>query len=216
MGTGPESTARRSRRPTGAEGNRQAILASARQQFSEHGYDATIRGIAAGAGVDPALVHHYFGSKDRLLIAALHEGAAGQTSSEEAISQLVNGDPGQLGSRLIQAVFAAYETPLYQTTWRSLIGLLRTATTREDAAAALRESLTGGGIGRLLEALGAQQPELRLALIGSELFGLAMARFVVRLEPIASADIATLGALYGPTLQRYLTGALPVEAVELP
>ena len=195
-------------RPVGPSHNREAILSAARQGFITHGYDATIRGIAAAAGVDPALIHHYFGTKDRLLLASLQEIGAGELSVENAIPRLLEGDPTQLGERLVRAIFAAFETPFYRAAWASLVGLLRVATANEDAAAMLRQGLTGGGLFRLLKALDVPQPEARAALLGSELFGLALARFVIRVEPIASADLDTLASWYGPTLQRYLTGPL--------
>jgi AcrR family transcriptional regulator len=195
-------------RPVGSPPNKEAILAAARHEFIAHGYDATIRGIAARAGVDPALVHHYFGTKDRLLLAALQEGGQGGLSIEDSIPHLLVGDPNQLGVRLLKAMFAAYETPFYRAAWGSLVGLLRVATADEDAAAMLREGLMGGGLFRLIEALHVSQPTVRAALLGSELFGLAMARYVIRVEPIASASVDRLATWYGPTVQRYLTGPL--------
>ncbi len=203
----------RTGRPAGSPPNREAILAAARQQFIARGYDATIRDIAAGAGVDPALVYHYFESKDRLLLATLQEGGAGGSSIEEVIPQLLEGDPDQLGERLVRAIFAAYETPFYRAAWGSLLDLVRMATTQPEAAAMLRDGLTGGGLVGLVEALNVPQAQARTALIGSELVGLAMARFVIGIEPIASADLDALVAWYGPTLQRYLTGPLMGDAL---
>ncbi len=192
-------------RPAGSPANREAILAAARQQFVERGYDgATIRSIAAGAGVDPALIHHYFGTKDRLLLATLQELA----QVDESIPQLLAGGVDGLGERVIRAIFDVYET-LYRPMWAALIGLLRSAIAHEDAARHLRAGFGDGGLVRLIEALGLPQPDLRAALVGSELFGLMIARLVVRMEPIASADIDSLVAWYAPTLQRYLTEPLP-------
>lgn len=205
MATRRAPTGRRVGRPAGSPPNREAILASARQQFVDHGYDrATIRSIAAGAGVDPALIYHYFGTKDRLLLAALRE----QAQVEEVIPQLLAGGVDGLGERVIRAMFDVFET-LYRPMWAALIGLLRSAIADEDAARDLRQGFGDGGIGRLVEALGLPQPDLRAALVGSELFGLLIARLVVRMEPIASADIESLVAWYAPTLQRYLSGPLP-------
>jgi AcrR family transcriptional regulator len=203
-----EQRAGRRGRPAGSPPNKEAILAAARDEFTAHGYEATIRGIAARAGVDPALVHHYFGTKDRLLLAALMDDGQGGLSIEESIPQRVEGDPNELGVRLLKAMFAAYETPFYRAAWGSLVGLLRVATADEDAAAMLREGLMGGGLFRLIEALQVSQPTVRAALLGSELFGLAMARYVIRVEPIASASVDRLATWYGPTVQRYLTGPL--------
>ena len=195
-------------RPRGSPPNRAAILAAAREQFVAHGYEAPIRLIAAAAGVDPALVYHYFGSKEGLLLSALQEGGSGELSIEEAIPQLLAGDPDTLGERLVRAIFAAYETPFYRAAWSSLLALLRVASTNHEVAALLRQGLTGGGLIRLVAALGVDKPAERAALIGSELIGLAMARFVIRIEPIASAPVERLASWYGPTLQRYLTEPL--------
>jgi AcrR family transcriptional regulator len=202
------SRPRRRGRPAGAPPNKAAILAAARQAFVEHGYDATIRDIAARAGVDPALVHHYFGTKDRLLLAAIQAGESGALSIDDAIPKLLEGDPDQLGVRVITAMFAAYETAFYRAAWGSLVGLLRIASADADAAAMLRQGLMGGGLSRLVEALHVPRPEVRTALAGSELFGLGMARYVIRIEPIASAPVEAVAGWYGPTLQRYLTGPL--------
>jgi AcrR family transcriptional regulator len=208
----PPRPRRRTGRPAGSPPNRAAILAAARHQFIAHGYDATVRDIAAGAGVDPALLYHYFGSKDRLLLAAIQEGAAGEVPIEGVIPQLLEGDPDRLGERLMRAVFAAYETSFYRAAWGSLVELFRLATAQPDAAGMLREGLTGGGLIRLVEALGVPHAQTRAALIGTELVGLALARFVLSIEPIASADLETLVAWYGPTLQRYLTEPLLRDA----
>src|SRR5215467_271020 len=121
--TGSDGTAtrRRSGRPPGSPANREAILESAREQFAERGYDgATIRGIAAGAGVDPALVHHYFGTKDRLLLATLVEAA----QVGNAVAALLAGGLDGLGERLLRATFETYETALGPMR-QAIVGLIR-------------------------------------------------------------------------------------------
>src|SRR5262249_13536741 len=148
------------------------------------------------------LVHHYFGTKDELLLAAL------QPTDPEGLVDLITAERAGLGERFLRATLAAYEMA-HPAGWGTLVGLLRSATTHPDAARVLRETLARGGIARLVEALGLPQPRLRAALIAAELAGLAMARHVVRLEPLASADREALVAWYGPTLQRYLTEPLP-------
>jgi AcrR family transcriptional regulator len=196
---------RRIGRTPGSPPNRESILAAARRQFIERGYDgATIRSIAAAAGVDPALVHHYFGTKDQLLLAALQQLAVVEGSA----ARLAAGEADGLGERVLRATLQAYESS-YQALLPALVGLVRSAITHDSVAGLLRDGLSGGGLVRLIEALELPQPRLRAALIGSELLGLAMARYVVRLEPIASAEIDLLVAWYAPTLQRYLTEPLP-------
>lgn len=199
------ATRRRTGRPPGSPPNREAILESAREQFAERGYDGTtIRRIAAGAGVDPALVHHYFGTKDQLLLATLVEAAQLDT----AIATLLTGGLDGLGERFLRATFETYEAAL-RPMMRAIVGLVRNAIASEDAARLLREGFAGGGLVRLLEALDASQPRLRAALVGGDLFGLALARYVVRVEPIASADIDSIVSWYAPTIQRRLTDPLP-------
>lgn len=180
-------------------------MAAAREQFRERGYEsATIRGIAAGAGVDPALVHHYFGSKEDLFAAAMQLAVR----PREALEGVLNGGPDGLGERLVRRfleLWAADGGGIGDT----LVGLLRSASTHDDSARMVREFVSREALGRIAEALDLPQPRLRAALAGSQLIGLALARFVIGIEPLASADAETLVACYAPTLQRYLTGPLP-------
>ena len=153
--------------------------------------------------MDPALVHHYFGSKDQLLVAALKL----PVNPREVVGDLLAGDRATIGERLLRRMLAVWGEE-----WAKggpFIGLLRAAMTQEDAARMLREFFTREIIGRLAEVLEVSQPRLRVGLVASQMMGLAMARFIVRLEPIASAKPETLIACYAPTIQRYLTGPLP-------
>jgi AcrR family transcriptional regulator len=194
-------------RPAGSPPNREAILAAARQEFAERGYDgATVRGIAAVASVDPALVHHYFGSKDRLFAAIIDLPFAPGALVDQV---LAGGDEG-LGERLLQMVLGVWETDPANA-GSGLLALLRSAVTHEEAARQVREFITSEVLGRIAEGIGAPQPRLRAALAGSQIIGLILARYVVAVEPLASADTKTLVAWYAPTLQRYLTGPLPVD-----
>ena len=191
-------------RTPGSPPNRDAILEAARGYFARHGYDrATIRGIAAEAGVDPALVHHYFGSKDQLLVAALKL----PLNPRDVVPELLAGDINTLGERLLRRLLSVWGAD--RQAGGALIGLVRASVTHDDAARMMREFITREVIGRLADALERPDPRLRAALVGSQLLGLAMARFIIRMEPIASADSETLIACYAPTIQRYLTGPLP-------
>ncbi|QRK11696.1 TetR family transcriptional regulator [Archangium violaceum] len=199
-------TARRGRkgRPAGSPPNREAILAAARAHFTEHGYDsATLRGIAAQAGVDPALVLHYFGSKDRLFAAAMELSIV----SAEEIPELLGDDVTRLGERILRLVLDSWERS--RDPANPLVALLRSAAGHEAAVRMMREFITRKVFRRIAARLSLPQPELRAALIGSQLIGLAMARFVLHLEPIASADTELLVGCYAPTLQNYVTGVLP-------
>jgi AcrR family transcriptional regulator len=196
---------RRSRpgRPAGSPPNREAILSAAREQFAERGYDgATIRGVAAAAGVDPALVHHYFGSKADLFAAALRLPMTPAT----VLGDVLQGDLDGLGERLVRRFLDLWSD---DGVGDSVVGLLRSATTNDDAARMVREFVAREALGRIAEALDVPQPRLRAALAASQLIGLAVGRFVVRVEPLASAGVETLVACYAPTLQRYLAGPLP-------
>jgi hypothetical protein len=104
--------------------------------------------------------------------------------------------------------FDAYEV-VYRPVWAALLGLLRSASSDSDAAHVLREHFGEGGLSRMMEALGLSQPRLRATLVATEIVGLMLARFVLRLEPVASADLDTIVAWYAPTVQRYLTARLP-------
>ncbi|HEY7202459.1 MAG TPA: TetR family transcriptional regulator [Candidatus Dormibacteraeota bacterium] len=192
-------------RPAGSPPNREAILAAAREQFAERGYDnATIRGIAARAGVDPALVHHYYGSKADLFAAALRM----PLNPRDVLLDVLDGDVDTLGERLVRRFLDIWSAEAGGI-GEAVLGMLRSATTHEAAARMVREFVSREALGRVAEALDVPQARLRAALAGSQLIGLALARYVVRVEPIASADVETLVACYAPTLQRYLAGPLP-------
>jgi AcrR family transcriptional regulator len=154
--------------------------------------------------VDPALVHHYFGTKEDLFTAALQLPA----SPREALEGVLTGDPDGLGERLVRR-FLEFWSPDGGGAGDQIVGLLRSATTHDDAARMVREFVSREALGRIAEALDVPQPHLRAALAGSQLIGLALARFAIRVEPIAGADVETLVGCYAPTLQRYLTGPLP-------
>jgi AcrR family transcriptional regulator len=189
--------ARTGRRP-GIGGTRERILAAARSDFGKGGYEGTtIRGIAAQAKVDPALVMHYFDSKDGVFRAAVKF----PVDPAEFIPRLLAPGLDGLGERLVRVFVETWDSPAGSP----LLGLIRSVVGNEDAAALLREFVTREVLGRLARALELDQPQLRAALVASQLVGLAMIRYVVRVEPLASARTDDLVAWLGPTLQRYLT-----------
>jgi AcrR family transcriptional regulator len=191
--------ARTGRRP-GVSGTREAILDAARRTFAEQGYQqATIRGVAEQAGVDPALVHHYFGTKQDLFVAAvqLPVNPIGQLMA--ALAE----EPEQVGRRLVETFLSIWDHAAEQS---PLLALIRSAVADERAAAMLREFITEEVLGQIAGRLGSPDADLRATLVGSQLIGLAMARYIVRVEPVASAPAAQVAAAVGPTLQRYLTG----------
>ncbi len=189
--------ARTGRRP-GTGGTRERILAAARSDFGKGGYEGTtIRGIAAQAKVDPALVMHYFESKDGVFRAAVQF----PVDPAEFIPRLVAPGLEGLGERLVRFFVETWDSPAGSP----FLGLIRSVVGNEDAADQLREFVTREVLGRLAHALQLDQPQLRAALVASQLVGLAMLRYVVRVEPLASARADDVVAWLGPTLQRYLT-----------
>jgi AcrR family transcriptional regulator len=189
------------RRP-GESGTRQAILDAARARFAEHGWDrATVRAIAGDAGVDPALVLHFFGSKKVLFTAAM----AWPFDTDAAVEEVATGPRSQLGRRLASFFLSIWEDPERR---EPLMAMLRAATTNDQAAALLRESLMTLFLAPLGKRLGAPDAELRMSLCSSQLIGLGTARYVLAFDPLASLAPERIVELVGPNLQRYMTAAL--------
>ncbi len=187
------------RRP-GESGARDAILAAARAEFAAAGYDgATIRAIAARAAVDPALVHHYFGAKEHLFEAAVRL----PMSPAMLVPELLATDREHIGEQVVLRFLGAWEEPANRPV---LLAVLRSAVCNEQAAELVRRFLVKEVFAPLARALGQPDAELRATLVGSQFIGLALMRYVGRVEPVASADVASLAAAVGPTVQRYLTG----------
>jgi AcrR family transcriptional regulator len=193
---------RTGRRP-GPNQTRPAILDAARAAFAHRGYDAvSIRAVARDAGVDPALVHRFYGSKEALFIAAMELPVAPSRLVETVLAEGVE----HLGERLVRAIVEMFDDP---AAFAPFLALIRGAVSNERAAAMLREFITREVLGRLARAASPDRPELRASLAGSQVVGLAMARYVVGVPPLATTDRETVVACVGPTIQRYLTGALP-------
>jgi len=189
--------ARTGRRP-GTGGTRERILAAARSDFSRAGYESvTIRGIAAEARVDPALVLHYFESKDGMFRAAVQF----PVDPGEFIPRLLAPGLDGLGGRLVGFFLDTWDLPAGSP----LLGLIRSVVGNEEAAALLREFVTREVLGRIARALELDHPQLRAGLVASQLVGLAMLRYVIKVEPLASASRDEVVTWLGPTLQRYLT-----------
>jgi AcrR family transcriptional regulator len=188
---------RTGRRP-GAGGTRDKILGAARKHFATTGFEGgTVRGIATDAGVDPALVLHYFGSKDALFRAAVDF----PVDPAEFIPKLLAPGLEGLGERLARFFLDTWDSPA----GRPLLGLIRSVVASEPAAAMLREFVSREVLARIAVALKVDQPQLRASLAASQLIGVAMLRYVVKLEPLASAPSATVAAWVAPSIQRYLT-----------
>ena len=205
-GTQPREAAgrgggRAGRRP-GDNCTRDDILAAARHEFAELGFDrTTIRGIAAAAGVDPALVLHYFGSKDELFGAALQV----PVEPGEVLRRVMEQRVDDMGATMVRSFLVAWEP---EESRSPLVAMVRSAMTNETAMALVREYVGRRVFGPITQALGAPDAELRATLMGSQFIGLAMMRYIARIEPLASASVDQLVGAIGPTMQRYLTGDL--------
>lgn len=198
----PARAAKRPGRRPGDNLTRAAILAAARAQFAELGFDAaSVRGIARAADVDPALVLHYFGSKAALFAAALEI----PFDAEEVVERIVKGPRAQLGRRLARFFLSIWDDPSRR---QALMALMRAATTSPDAADLLRERIGERVLRPVGEHLGGPDAALRMSLCASHLVGLGITRYIVHIEPIASLDADEVADLVAPALQRYMTGRL--------
>ena len=196
-----ESSAKRSGRRPGPTTTREAIAEAARRQFAELGYDrTTLRGIASEAGVDVALVARFYGSKDALFreVMALPPAVA------EAMAGLADGPTETVGRRLAEVIVGMLENPRSRSV---VIGRIRSASSHPEAAALVRETVTRD-VGRLVAAVTDDEPETRAVLVGSQIVGLALARYVVRVEPLASLPAADVIDYVAPVFQHYLVGPL--------
>lgn len=176
------------------------MLEAARAEFGARGYDkASMRGIARVAGVDAALLHHYFGSKEQLFLATLDFPI-----DPAAVVQLITaGEREEMGERLVRFLISIWDQPEILD---RLLAVLRTAVGSEQIAALLRDFMVRELVTNLAAQLELDRPELRAELVLSQILGLAVARYVIRAEPIASATADELVPLLAPTFQGYLVG----------
>jgi AcrR family transcriptional regulator len=195
---------RTGRRP-GRPGTREAVLDAARRLFAERGYDgASVRDIATAAGVDPALVHHYFGAKQELFLSVL--GAPVDPAA--MVPAVTRGGLAELPERLVSTFLSVWDDPV---SGPAAVALLRSSHQSDWTARLLKEFLTTQVLRRALaqvELAPAEAP-LRSALVVSQMLGLAVTRYVLALEPLASAPAGTVVAVLAPTIRRYLTEPLP-------
>jgi AcrR family transcriptional regulator len=192
---------RTGRRP-GSGDTREAIAEAARRRFAELGYErTTIRAIASEAGVDPALVVHFFGSKQKLFLSVMTL----PFEPEKVMPEILAGRRSQVGLRLARFAVGQLEDPRARAT---ITGILRAAASEPEAASMVRDLVAGRIVGSIAEGLGVADAPVRATLVASQIVGLVMARYVVRVEPLASLDSEALIAAIAPNLQRYLTGPL--------
>ncbi|NGO48840.1 TetR/AcrR family transcriptional regulator [Streptomyces ureilyticus] len=201
-GTAPRRRGRPSRTQSAdAPATRDRILAAAREEFSERGYDKTsVRGIAKTAGVDSALVHHYFGTKEQVFEAAVEVAFAPALKVRDTV---LEGPLDEVGERMTRVIFGLWENPVTRT---PLLAIVRSAVNNETAAAVFRRLVAAQLMRRIAGRLDVPDAELRTELAAAQLVGVAMMRYVIKIEPVASADPEQIIARIAPVVQGHLTG----------
>lgn len=194
--------ARTGRRPGNVD-TRGLIVAAARTQFAEGGYDGvSLRAVARAAGVDPALLHHYFAGKSALFAEVM----ALPVDPAVALPLVLRGPPAELGERLVRFFLSLWEAP---ETGPQMATWVRSSLASEEGARRLREFVAREVLGRVVGALPPdQQSPRRAGLVAAQLAGLGVARYLLRIGPVAEATVEQLVADVGPVVQGYLTGQL--------
>jgi AcrR family transcriptional regulator len=190
------------RRP-GNQDTRGQIVTAARHAFAAKGFaGASMRGIAAEAGVDAALIHHYFESKQQLFLAtiAMPLGLPG------LLEQVAAGDRNDLGERLVLTVLGVWDSELQP----SLVAAIRTALTDPALTRSVGEFFTLEVIGQVLrrDDLSPDEANRRAGLVASQVLGLVIGRYVLQLPVLVDRETADLVAEIGPTVQRYVEGRI--------
>lgn len=194
----PAPKRRRGRPRAGESDARERILAAAIDEFGEQGYDgATMRAIAGRAGVDSALVHHYFGTKADLFA----ETIGVPMRPDVAIPDILAGPADEVGERIVRYILESWEQPEVR---RRGVALLRTTIGNKLTTPLLAGFLTRELLSRITTALDVDDAELRATLVASQIAGLLITRYVVRLPALAEASVDELVARVAPNLQRYL------------
>jgi AcrR family transcriptional regulator len=195
--------ARRPGRPVGEANTRDAVLAAARRVFTERGYSAApLRVIAADVGVDPGMIRHWFGDKAGLFRASMEP----PIDPDVLLAGVLDGGSDGLGERLLRRLLTVWDS---SGAHNPMIILVRSAVSHDESTRLLRAFVTEQVLGRLMGAM-SDTPDraLRASLVGSQMIGLVMARYIVRVEPLASAPVEQIVGAVAPTLQRYLTGSI--------
>lgn len=193
---------RRGRR-AGDKGSRGQILATARRLFAEHGFEGTsLRLIAREAHVDPAMIHHFFAGKDELFALSVELPADPST----VLAGLDRRDPSERAEALVRAVLGLWESPAQH----SLLAFLRGTIGSKAKTAILGEIASQRILPRIMTGVAGTPEEVALRgnLVAAQLVGAVLMRYVVRLEPLASASREDVVRLIAPTIQHYLAGDL--------
>ncbi len=193
-------------RPSGPSDTRDRILANARELFARNGFDKTsIRAIAAAAGVDAALVHHYYGTKQQLFAAAIRI----PIDPMQVIGPMRVAPVDELGLLLPSLLLPLWDSELgsgFLATLRSLLAGSDVALVRSF----LQEVVAAEVGSRVDDPPGSGR--LRVQFVASQLVGVVMARYILELEPFRSLPVDRIARTIAPNLQHYLTGDLPALA----
>ena len=198
----------RGRRPLGSPDARQAVLGAARELFAELGFErTTMRAVATRAGVDPALIYHYFGDKDGLLFATLQPPAdAATVFAGLAATTADRAGADRTGEELVRRLIGLWEER--PEVREQMAAILRTGLSHDRAAGLLRDILSSFILAALGDVLADDRRELRTALIGSHIGGLMLARYILKVPGAAAASPEDLVQAVGPVVQHYLTGTI--------
>ncbi len=197
-----DATRGRGRRPGGPD-TRGQILEAARESFAQKGFGGTtIRAVAADAQVDPALVHHYFGSKDDLFLAALEIPVDPRSVLPTAFAGGVEG----AAQRLLTVFLSVWDRPDARL---PMVALFRSALGEAEAQALLRDAIHRLVFAPLREVLAPDEAEVRSQMVATQILGLIVGRYLLAFEPLASMPAADVVAWIAPNVQRYLDGPLP-------
>ena len=195
----------RGRRP-GPNDTREEILTAARELFARLGYEkASLRAIAKSAGVDPSLILHYFSSKDGLLREAL---TLPLDPSDMLASGLADVSDDEVGERLVHLVVSLWDRPALT---QRLTSMLRVAMSHDLAMTVLRQTFQRTVLVAVARLVDDDSASVRAELVATQMMGIAMARYLVQLPELSSADVDDLARMVGPTVQRYLTGPLVTD-----
>jgi AcrR family transcriptional regulator len=189
----------RTGRPRGKTDTRDVILTAARRLFADAGFDRTsVRDVAAAAGVDPAMIRHYFGNKAELFRATM----GWPFEPADVAARITAGDRGEVGERLTRVFFEAWEQPDSRA---PLLAILRGAATHEESANLVRQFIQGQVYSHIASGLPQADAELRIDLAMSQLLGIAYLRHILHVEPVASTPVEELIERIAPIVTRHLT-----------